>query len=264
MKNIIVKNLNFSYGNKVILKDLNFEIEKNTITTIIGPNGSGKSTLVKILVGLLKSSGTIKIEDMLLVKENIREIRKNIGVVFENPDNQFVAETVMDDIAFTLENMNYNKKEIKEKVEKIAEYLNITDILEVNPHLLSGGKKQMVALGSALVHNPKILILDEALTYVDNFEKENIYKVLTDLKKKGLTIINVTHDIEETLFSDNIIVLNNGIVFNGRKEDLYKSDIKKLGFDLPFIVELSNRLIFYDLIDRIYYDMEELVNTLWK
>lgn len=262
MKSIVVNNLNFNYGDKQILKDICFEIEKNTMNTIIGFNGSGKSTLVKLLTGLLKSDGNIIIEDKLLVKENLKEIRKDIGVVFENPDNQFIAETVMDDIAFTLENMNYSKKEIKKRIKKISNYLDIKDILEYNPHSLNGEKKQMVALASALIHEPKILILDDALTNIDYYQKEKIYSLLNDLKKKGLTIINITHDIEETLFSDNILVLDEGsIIFNGNKDNLYKANIN--GFDLPFIVELSNKLMFYNLIDKVYYNMEELVDALW-
>lgn len=109
MKSVVVKNLDFSYKDKKVLNNVNFEIEDNSITTILGNNGSGKSTLVKILLGLLNSKGYIKINDQLLIKENFNNIRKQIGVVFENPDNQFVAETVMDDIAFTLENMNIKK-----------------------------------------------------------------------------------------------------------------------------------------------------------
>lgn len=265
MKSVVVKNLDFSYKDKKVLNNVNFEIEDNSITTILGNNGSGKSTLVKILLGLLNSKGYIKINDQLLIKENFNNIRKQIGVVFENPDNQFVAETVMDDIAFTLENMNIKKDNIRSKIEEVATYLNIKDILESDPHSLSGGKKQIVALASALVHEPKILILDEGLTYVDNNELEHIYQLLIDLKKKGMTIINVTHNIEETLFSDNVILLDKGkVAFSGTKEELYNANISKLGFDLPFVVELSNRLMFYNLIDKVYYDMEELVDALWK
>lgn len=256
---IKVKNLNFCYKNKKVLNDLSFDIKENTITTIIGPNGSGKSTLAKILVGLLKYDGIIEIDNKLLNK-NIKELRKEIGIVFENPDNQFVAETVYYDIAFTLENMNY-KGNIKKKIMDIARYLNIDNILNSEPNSLSSGKKQLVALASALVHDPKILILDEALTYIDGIEKDKVYQLLKELKDKGMTIINITHDVEETYLSDNIISIDKGIIkFNGKKEDYYKLN----SINLPFMVELSNKLMFYDLIDRVYYDMEELVGVLWK
>lgn len=264
---IKITNLNFNYKSKQLFNGLNMEIEKGKITSIVGPNGSGKSTLVKILIGLYNFNGTIKINDLLLLKDNIKEIRKSIGVVFTNPDNQFVAETVMDDIAFTLENMNYKKKDIRKKIEEITKYLGIYDILEYNPHDLNSNQKQLVSLASALVHDPKILILDEALTMLDPFDKEKILNILKELNDKGLTILSISHDIEDTLISDKIYVLDKGkIVLSGTKDEVYKEEdlLHKLGFELPFMVELSNRLMFYDLIDHVIYDMEEMVDSLWK
>ena len=264
---IKITNLNFNYKSKQLFNGLNMEIEKGKITSIVGPNGSGKSTLVKILIGLYNFNGTIKINDLLLLKDNMKEIRKSIGVVFTNPDNQFVAETVMDDIAFTLENMNYKKKDIRKKIEEITKYLGIYDILEYNPHDLNSNQKQLVSLASALVHDPKILILDEALTMLDPFDKEKILNILKELNDKGLTILNISHDIEDTLISDKIYVLDKGkIVLSGMKDEVYKEEdlLHKLGFELPFMIELSNRLMFYDLIDHVIYDMEEMVDSLWK
>ena len=264
---ITIRNLTFKYRTKDMFDNVDMDIEKGKITSIIGPNGSGKSTLVKILVGLYRYNGKIEINNIPLLKDNRKEIRKNIGVVFTNPDNQFVAETVMDDIAFTLENMNYKKIDIRKKIEEVSKYLGIYDILECNPHDLNSNQKQLVSLASALVHDPKILILDEALTMLDPYDKEKILKILKELNSKGLTILNISHDIEDTLISDKIYVLDKGkIVLSGTKEEVYKEEDKlhKLGFELPFMVELSNRLMFYDLIDHVIYDMEEMVDILWK
>ena len=264
---ITIRNLTFKYRTKDIFDNVDLDIEKGKITSIIGPNGSGKSTLVKILVGLYRYNGKIEINNIPLLKDNRKEIRKSIGVVFTNPDNQFVAETVMDDIAFTLENMNYKKIDIRKKIEEVSKYLGIYDILECNPHDLNSNQKQLVSLASALVHDPKILILDEALTMLDPYDKEKILKILKELNNKGLTILNISHDIEDTLISDKIYVLDKGkIVLSGTKEEVYKEEDKlhKLGFELPFMVELSNRLMFYDLIDHVIYDMEEMVDILWK
>ena len=161
MNIIDIKNLNFKYKEKEVFNNFNLQLENGSFTTIIGLNGSGKSTLIKILLGLLKYEGIIKIDDILLNKDNIKNIRKSIGIVFENPDNQFVAETVMDDIAFSLENLQMNSKNIKEKIMKMANYIGISRLLEREPHSLSGGEKQLVALASALIHEPKILILDD-------------------------------------------------------------------------------------------------------
>lgn len=264
---ISIKKLGFKYRQKEIFNDLDMVIEKGKITSIIGPNGCGKSTLVKILVGLYRYTGSIVIDNIPLLKDNRKAIRQKIGVVFTNPDNQFVAETVIDDIAFTLENMNYKKIHISKKIEEVTKYLGIYDILETNPHDLNSNQKQLVSLASALVHDPDILILDEALTLLDPLEKDRVLDILKDLNKKGLTILNISHDIEDTLISDMIYVMDEGkIILSGSKEEVYKEEkvLKSLGFKLPFMVELSNRLMFYDLIDHVIYDMKEMVDILWK
>jgi len=262
-----IENLNFKYKDKIIFNDFDLEIKENTITTIIGPNGCGKSTLVKILVGLLKFEGNIKINGIELNENNVREIRKQTGVVFENPNNQFVKEIVYDEIAFTYRNLTLENEIINEKVLEIAKYLNIENILNWEIRKLNTNQKQLVCLASALIHSPKILILDESLSLIDPLEKDNIIKILKELKKKGLTIINISHDIEDTLISDNIIVLDKGnILLSGKREKIYKEEkiLNNLGFKLPFMVELSNRLKFYNLIDETIYDMQKMVDTLWQ
>ncbi len=264
----MIKDLNFKYHNKPIFNNFNLTIKKGTWVTVIGPNGGGKSTLIKIIVGLLPAEGYIAVDNILKNKDNIKEIRKKIGVIFENPENTFVAETVMDEIAFALENLEMNKEEIKQKIMEVSEYLNITDILEKNPFQLSGGQKQLVALASVLVLEPKILILDEAINRVDYLDRENILKVLQKLnKEKGITIINITHDIEEALYGDDVILIDNGkIILNGSKELVFKEEkiFNKIGLDLPFMAELSLNLMYYDLVDRMIFDMDEMVDTLWK
>ena len=265
---IEIKNLNFKYNDKEIFNNFNLKIKKSTFTTIIGLNGSGKSTLIRILLGLLNYNGEIIIDGLILNKENINEIRKKIGVVFENPDNQFVAETVMDDIAFTLENLQVKPSEIKTKVKEIAEYIGISKLLDRTPHSLSGGEKQLVALASALVHEPKILILDEALTMVDIKVRKKIYDILEDIhKNKDITIINVTHDMDEVLYGDDIILIDKGnIILKGPKEEVLLEEkvFNKLNLDLPFMVSLSIKLKYYGLIDRLIFDMEEMVDEVWK
>lgn len=269
MDNIImIKNLNFSYKDKVIFKDFNLDIEKNKFIHIVGPNGSGKSTLIKIILGLIKAEGYINIYRMNLCKDNMMDIRKNIGVVFENPDNTFVAETVADDIAFALENLQYTPKQIEEKIKKISEYLKIEELLEKNPHYLSGGEKQLASLASALVLEPKILILDEALTMLSGVQREKILKLLKKVvKDKKITVINVTHDMEDTIYGDKIIVLNHGkVLYNEYKEEVYKheKELKKIGLELPFMVDLSNKLRYYGLVDEDILSMSKMVNHLWK
>ena len=258
MNIISINDLNFKYKDKIIFKNLNLDIKENTITTIMGKNGSGKTTLIKMLVGLIPSNNKIKFNDKIITNKNIKSIRKKIGIVFENPDNQFVGDTVLEDLVFTLENMKYKKKNIRNRVLEIVNYLKLENIVNEDPHSLTNNQKQLVNLASALIHEPKLLILDEAF---------NIFNILQELKKEGLTIIIVTNDIEDTTVSDEIIVLNNQNVYlNGKKEEIYKEEkkLRELGFSLPFMVELSNRLKFYGLIENTIYDMKEMVDTLWK
>jgi len=268
MNIITIKDLIFKYGEKIVFDRLNLTINSGEWVTLVGTNGSGKSTLVKILTGLYKVNTYINIDGLELNKNNLIEIRKKIGVIFENVDNQFVAETVRDDIAFTLENLNYSKDKIHKTIDEISTYLGINDILEVEPHLLSGALKIKVALASSLVLEPKILILDESLVALDPIEREEILKILKNLQKdKNLTIINITHDLEESLYGNRIIVIGNGnIILNGpTKEILQKEkELKKEGFNLPFMVDLSIKLKYYGLLDDIIFDMDEMVGVLWK
>lgn len=269
MEEIIkIDNINFSYGEHKIFKNFSLNINRGTYTTIIGPNGSGKSTLVRIILGLMKTDGNIIINGLELNHKNIKAIISKVGVVFENPDNQFVAETVMDDIAFSLENMQVDPKIIKGKVKEISELIGIQDILEREPHTLSGGEKQLVALASALIIEPDILILDEALTMLDMDDRNKIYNILNKVNiEKNITILNVTHDIDEVLFGNDIIVLDEGnIILNGSKELVLQEEktFNKLGLTLPFMAELSIKLRYYGLVDHLIFDMDEMVDELWK
>ena len=268
MNIIDIKGLSFKYDDKIIFDNFNLQIKEGSFISVVGQNGSGKSTLIKILLGLLKYDGEVKVDGLNLDKANLNEIRKKIGVVFENPDNQFIAETVMDDIAFSLENLKMKPREIKVKVKEIANYVGITHLLEKEPHSLSGGEKQLVALASALVHEPKILILDEALTMVDTRVRKQIYDILNDIhKNKKVTIINVTHDMDEILYGEEILLLDNGkIILNGSKEEVLLEEkvFNKLNLDLPFMVSLSIKLMYYGLIDRLIFDMNEMVSEIWK
>ena len=178
-----------------------------------------------------------------------------------------MKEIVNDEISFVLKNIGMNKSEINEEVLKISKYLKIEHLLDWEIRKLNTNQKQLVCLASALVHKPKLLILDESLSLIDPLVRDNILELLNDLKEEGMTIINISHDIEDTLISDEIVVMDNGkIVIKGKKEKVFKNEklLNSLGYDLPFMVELSNRLMFYGLIDHIIYDMKEMVDTLWK
>lgn len=269
MKNIIsIKKMEFSYGNNKIFSNFSLDIEKGKFITLIGPNGSGKSTLIRIILGLIKSNGKIKYNDVELDTNNSKNIISKIGVVFENPDDQFIGETVESNISFNLENMQMSSSTIKKKIYSIAKYLGIDNILDRSLHTLSGGEKQLVALASALVKDPEVLILDEALTMVDLENREKIYDILKEINnEQGITIINITHDVDESLYGDTIIVIDNGkIILNGPTKDVLMEEkiFTKLGLSLPFMAELSIKLKYYGLVDEMILDMNEMVDLLWK
>lgn len=265
---IKINNLSFRYKNKFVFDKFNLSVKEGEWLSIVGPNGSGKSTLVKIIVGLLESDSVITIDNLILNKENLKHIRKRIGVVFENADDSFVAETVADDIAFTLENLAYKPKEIDKMVKEIAGVFKIEHLLDKEPHQLSGGEKQKVALAAALVARPKILIVDDALEMVDDNAKREIFKCLKKLHKENkLTIITVTHNLEETYNADRMLVINAGnVLIDGPVKDVLQEDkiFYRIGLDVPFMIDLSIKLKLYGLIDRTILDMDEMVDAIWK
>ncbi|HHZ11148.1 MAG TPA: energy-coupling factor transporter ATPase [Acholeplasmataceae bacterium] len=220
-----VKNLDFSYrkGAKVI-DSLSLRVEKGEFVTILGHNGSGKSTLAKLLVGLLKAdSGEIYIEGKPLNEETVDELRGKIGIVFQNPDNQFVGVTVKDDIAFGLENRRYPREKMLELIEEYSKLVKMEKFLEYNPENLSGGEKQRVAIAGILAYNPDVIIFDEATSMLDPKGVREVTEVINRLKGKK-TIIQITHNLSEAVASDRIIVLKEGrIILDGPPKEVFKN-----------------------------------------
>ena len=253
MENIImVKDLCFSYDDdKEFIKNMSFSIQKNSYTCIVGPNGSGKTTLSKLICGLLEpKNGEILIDDILFNKENEGIIRNKIGVIFQNPDNQYVGTTLKDDIIFGLENHNANPADMDKIIEDVSRICGVENLLEKEPYSMSGGQKQKGAIAGVLALNPEILVLDEATSMLDPVSKKEFKDNILKLKKeRNLTIISITHDKDETLNSDNVIVLDKGsIVFNGTNKDFYNIDINKYNLELPAIIELQKELGYKDFI----------------
>ena len=263
---IKVNNMTFKYNDKNIFKNFNLEIKQGEFVTIIGKNGSGKTTLAKILIGLLKSDGYITIDSYLLNDYYINKIRRVFSVSLGENKQNFIGETVRDDLAFTLENLEYSKKEIEKSISIISKKFKIEDILDKAPNELNSSEKEKVIIAGALIHNPKIILLDEMINKLIPSDKKLIFKILKEYQEKiKLTIILVTHDLEDTLYSDRIILLDNGKkIYDCSKEEMYKDDkLEKLGFNLPFIVKLSQNLMLYDLLDKVYFNEKEVVDKLW-
>lgn len=246
---ISVKNLTFGYEkDKKILDNVSFSIYKGEYVTLIGHNGSGKSTLAKLLTYILEpNNGEIYIDGTLLNEESVSKIRQKIGIVFQNPDNQFIGSTVEDDIAFGLENRNIPTDEMKKRVLEFAKKVGMEKFLFKEPEELSGGQKQRVAIAGILALSLKIIIFDEATAMLDPEGVEDIKRLIFEMKKEDpeLTFISITHDIEESYLSDRVIILNDGKIFkNGAPIDVFKDEesVKKIGLDIPFVLKIKNGL----------------------
>lgn len=248
MNKIHVENLVFSYDKeKNAVDNVSFSIEEGSYTTIIGHNGSGKSTIAKLLIGLLdKDKGHIYVDDEELDYDSVYDIRNKIGIVFQNPDNQFIGATVADDIAFGLENHQIASEKMQNIIEKFAEKVGMMKYLESEPTKLSGGQKQRVAIAGVLAMQPEIIIFDESTSMLDPQGKADINELIQEIhKESNITIISITHDIEEVSKSDHVIVMNDGhIVMNGKPEEilLREKELIKLHLDIPFALKFTKAL----------------------
>lgn len=266
-KVIEMNNVSFIKKEKRILDSINLSINKGEFVSIVGGNGAGKSTLIRALLGLIEVTGDILIFDTDLIK-NRDSILNRIGVIFENPTDTFVTNRVSDELKFSLKNMNLSENEINNRLQEVTSYLHIEHLLDCIPHSLSGGEKQLVSLGTALMLQPDILIVDESLNMVDGVTKEKLLSLLKKLHKDNdMTIIYVTHDLEDTLYTDRIILLSDGCISSDKKlKEAFIDDkiYHESGLSLPFMVELSKKLQYYDLVNKIEFNMNTLVNKLWK
>lgn len=264
MNSIInVNNLSFTYDNMYVLKNISFDVDKGDFVSIIGPNGCGKSTLVKLLSGIYINN-TIRVDGIYLDNKSLSYIRREMGIVFENSDMQFVYDTVYDDLAFSLSG---TKEEIDIKIRKIADDLGFSNLLCKNIKKLSAGQVQLVALAGAIIKMPKILILDNAFCMMDKSNKKRALAYLLNLHNTtDITIINVTHELEEVTISDKVILLDNGeIKCMGYTRDVLSEEkyLKSCGLELPFSVDLSLNLKYYGLLDELVYDINDMVVKLW-
>lgn len=265
---IEVKDLTFKYDMREAieaLSSINFTIYKGEWVSIIGNNGSGKSTLANILIGLLTPQyGEVKINGLTLHEKNKWEIRKHMGIVFQNPDNQFIGTTVEDDVAFGLENLNLPYDEMKIRVDKTLREVGMEDFRHADPSRLSGGQKQRVAIAGLLALQPKILLLDEAFVMLDPRSRKDLLHTLKQLKKEqSLTIISITHDMNEAASSDRVILLKNGqISATGAPKEVFTSE---LDFEAPFSERLRRTLLKKGRpIQNRYMTEDEMIKWLMK
>jgi len=248
MNSIVVKDLFFNYEEDVpTIKGISFNIKKGEYVAILGHNGSGKSTIAKLIDGLLeKKSGSIQIDGIELTEDTLYEVRSHIGIVFQNPDNQFIGSTVRDDIAFGLENKCVPYQKMDAIIHEYASKVNMEEFLDHEPSKLSGGQKQRVAIAGILAMQPDILILDESTSMLDPKGKTEINTLVREIiSQNNMTVISITHDIEEASFADKIILMNQGKIEKiGHPDEILVDEVllKRVGLEAPFIYQLANAL----------------------
>lgn len=273
MNNIIeVKNLTYKYNQEdehYTLNDVSFHVKQGEWLSIIGHNGSGKSTTVRLIDGLLEAeSGDIYIDGDVLTVDNVWDKRRLIGMVFQNPDNQFVGATVEDDVAFGLENQGIPLEEMRTRVNEALELVGMADFKTREPARLSGGQKQRVAIAGVVALRPKIIILDEATSMLDPEGRLDLIKIVREIKDRhGMTVISITHDLDEVALSDRVIVMKQGQVesISSPDELFIREDLVDLDLDKPFTTELATSLRQAGLdLPLRYFTEEELEETVWE
>ena len=272
MENIIeVRNLKYKYDSEsenYTLNDVSFQVKKGEWLSIVGHNGSGKSTTVRLIDGLLEAeSGDIIISGDKLTAENVWEKRRQIGMVFQNPDNQFVGATVEDDVAFGLENQGLDYDLMVERVQQALELVGMQDFKEREPARLSGGQKQRVAVAGVVALRPDIIILDEATSMLDPEGRLDLIQTVKRIKDENqMTVISITHDLDEVALSDRVLVMKKGKVESSStaRELFSRSDLQELGLDEPFSNQVKATLNEDFDLPADYLTEKELQESLWE
>ena len=267
-----LNNISFSYSEEDLrpaLNNVSLSINRGEWIAVIGPNGSGKSTLAKTINGLIEAdAGEVIIGGTKLTEESVWDVRRKVGMVFQNPDNQFVGSTVQDDVAFGLENIGVPREEMLERVAKAVKVVNMADFMDKEPARLSGGQKQRVAIAGIIALAPDIIILDEATTMLDPKGRREVIETIQQLKKEqNLTVISITHDIDEAAKANRIFVMQAGELKRiGTPEEIFAvgADIIDMGLDIPFPEKLKYQLARQGLaVPAEYLTEARMVDWLW-
>lgn len=270
---IDIKDLKFKYDRGqegYTLNGVSFHVKQGEWLSIIGHNGSGKSTTVRLIDGLLKAeSGQIFIEGQELTEENVWDIRHKIGMVYQNPDNQFVGATVEDDVAFGLENKGLPLEEMRKRVKDALDLVGMSKFANREPARLSGGQKQRVAIAGAVALRPRIIILDESTSMLDPEGRLELIKTMKNIREQyGITVISITHDLDEIALSDRVLVMKEGRVeSSSTPRELFArgKDLLTLGLDIPFTANLIEELRTQGIqIKDDYLTEKELEEQLWE
>ncbi|GAB4074335.1 energy-coupling factor ABC transporter ATP-binding protein [Barrientosiimonas marina] len=265
------RNVSFRYseGQPWVLNNCSFEIYENEAMAFIGHNGSGKSTIAKLMNGLLfPQEGQIMINGRQVTPESIWDIRRDVGMVFQNPDNQFVGTTVQDDVAFGMENRGLPRQEMVKRIDEVLTAVDMKDYLLTEPDKLSGGQKQRVAIAGVLAIFPQVLILDEATAMLDPKGRTEIMQTVAEIQKqRHLSLITITHDLREVVQAERVIVMNEGRIWaEAAPRDIFarRAELRDIGLDVPFVAALSDNLKQAGVpITHEALNHEELLEELW-
>ncbi|GCF94321.1 energy-coupling factor transporter ATP-binding protein EcfA1 [Enterococcus florum] len=268
---IEINHIQFSYqeDSPNALTDVSLTINKGEWIAIVGHNGSGKSTLAKTINGLqMPQEGSVTVGGKQLSEETVWDVRKMVGMVFQNPDNQFVGATVEDDVAFGLENQGIERSEMQKRVTHALEQVKMTNFATREPARLSGGQKQRVAIAGVVALRPDIIILDEATSMLDPEGREDVIATIRKIKEENnLTVISITHDIDEAASANRILVMKEGRLYQeGTPEEIFSAgpELVSLGLDLPFPEKLKTALKARGVkVPERYLDEEGMMDWLW-
>lgn len=270
-KIIEFKNVSFKYKEDQpwVLKECSFEIYENEWIAIIGHNGSGKSTIAKLMNGLIfPQEGEIIINGTPVNEENVWDIRRDVGMVFQNPDNQFVGTTVRDDVAFGMENRGMPRELMIERIHQSLDAVNMQEYLMTEPHRMSGGQKQRVAIAGVLAVSPQVILLDEATAMLDPRGRKEIMETITNVQERQrLSLVTITHDLSEVVSAERVIVMNHGEIWaesTPRGIFAKKKGLREIGLDVPFVGNLAEELrnVGVDLEEEPL-NQRELLEDLW-
>jgi len=269
MKKLLsVLNLNFKYTDDYILENLQFDIEENTYNAVLAPNNGGKTTLIRILTGILQSNDNVCIDEVLLNKKNLKKYSLMIGSFFFNDKINFLFEDVMSELVFGLENLCYSRKKIEKRLKEVIKIFNIDSILNKKTYELTDFEKVKVGIASSLMHEPKLLLLDDIYENLSYFEYLEVTKSLKKyISSYGLTVLYTTSFLDNCLECDKILLLNNKKIELSDGIDTFLSKdnmLARLGINISTMLDMSLKLKFYGLTDKILMSSKDMVDELWK
>lgn len=262
-----INNLTYEVADKKTFDKFNLTINEGEFVSIIGPNKSGKTMLTKILCAIIPTDDICVLDGISLNKTTVLEYITKIGVVTNDINSPFIYNKLKDELAYPLLNLGLTEHKINKKIQKISNFFEMENLLNKKISTLTLSEKAKILIMLALIHNPKVLVLDDIFYNMDYNDQIFILNKLAELNKDGLTIINITSKLDTIYNSSKVYVLNDfKIEYEGSTLEILEKDsyLNRLGFSIPFIIDLSLKLKFYNLIDKIYFDLNKLEEDLWK